>query len=213
MTVVEFENELAKRGQPRYAQWRRIDLHNHTPARFDYRYANADLPERLAEQILKNDLAVTMFTDHERLPDAALTDQLSKRTGRLVLRGVEMNVFVNFFDKAEGKVSNDAFYHLLIGFDPNGRHAPEYWLEELYRKGGETARDRGDGRSIRGVTASPEHLRELLSDANAIMIPAHLHTTRDISKTRSVDDIYADDVFLGHARTTFSLTSCSRRCG
>jgi len=77
-------------------------------------------------------------------------------------------------------------------------------LPELYRKGSETTRDRGDGRSIRGVTASPDQLREILSEANAIIIPAHLYTTRDISRTRSVDDIYADDVFLGHARTAFT---------
>ncbi len=54
------------------------------------------------------------------------------------------------------------------------------------------------------MTASPDQLREILSEANAIIIPAHLYTTRDISRTRSVDDIYADDVFLGHARTAFT---------
>ena len=201
--VAEFMAELQKRGRPKCAQWHRIDLHNHTPASFDYRYAGGDVVELLAQQILRNDLSVTMFTDHERLPDQSLVDTIVKKTRRTVLRGVELNVFVEAFDKDEGKVSNNLFYHLLVGFDPDGKRSPDYWLEEIYRRCGDTERDT-NMRRIRGITSTPRQIAEVLEEANAIIIPAHMHTTRDISKTRSVDDIYVDPTFLKYAREAFT---------
>src|SRR5258708_39368991 len=57
---------------------------------------------------------------------------------------------------------------------------------------------------IRGITASPEQLSEVLSEANAIVIPAHLHTIQSPADSRSVDDIYNDPIFLRHARSSFT---------
>ena len=34
--VADFEKQLIKQAGRRFAQWRQIDLHNHTPASFDY---------------------------------------------------------------------------------------------------------------------------------------------------------------------------------
>ena len=134
MTIVaEFAAELARRAPAKCGRWSRIDLHNHTPESFDYRYGGADVIERLADRIKEKDLSIVMFTDHERLPDRDFTEQLAKRSGRTIIRGTELNVFVDVFDKDLGKINKDLFYHLLVGFDPDGKYPPDYWLEDIYR--------------------------------------------------------------------------------
>jgi hypothetical protein len=151
--VQEFERELTKRANSQRASWHRIDLHNHTPTSFDYRYSGPDAVLKTIEQIRQKNLSIVMFTDHERLPEQASIDAVAKGTGRLILRGVELNMFVDGFDRSEAKVTNEVFYHLLIGFDPNGTHPPEYWLEEVYRRGGVVERDT-PSRKIKGSRAA-----------------------------------------------------------
>lgn len=144
-----------------------------------------------------------MFTDHERLPEQSFTEALAKKTGCTILRGVELNVFVDVFDKSIGKINNDLFYHLLIGFDPEGKHPPDYWLNEIYRRCNATDRDTAS-RRIRGISCSPEQLSDVLAESSALVIPAHLHTTKDLSKSRSIDDIYDDPTFLKYAKSSFT---------
>ena len=201
--VVEFERELHKRAKSTYGRWFRSDLHNHGPQSSDYKYKGSDVEEKIAESITRNDLNVVMFTDHLKLPEQSFVAKLSDRTGRLVLRGVELNVFVDAFDKAEGKVDKDFYYHLLVGFDPEGRNSPDYWLEEIYRRCGREQRE-SNGSKIEGITSTPEQLAEVLKEAGAILIPAHLHKGSDPHTSRSVDDIYADPSFLRHAERAFT---------
>jgi len=201
--VAEFEGELRKKSRERYGHWHKIDLHNHTPASFDYQYKDVDIVDRLAEKVLANELAVVMFTDHEVLPDRDMVAALQAKTERVMLRGVEMNVFVEAYGKPVTKVSKETFYHLLIGFDPDGKEPPEYWLEHLYRTCGVETRQAGN-RTIKGLTAPPDQIADALEDADALLIPAHLHTTQDPTSSRSIDDIYNDPVFLRHAKTAFT---------
>jgi hypothetical protein len=145
-----------------------------------------------------------MFTDHERLPDPALIGPLQEQLrNRVILRGVELNVFVDAFNSRQDKVEREVFYHLLIGFDPDGKNSPEYWLEHLYRECRGHERPIQGG-SLRGVAASPEEISAVLADANAIIIPAHLHTVHDPLKSRSVDDIYGAKTFLDDASRSFT---------
>jgi hypothetical protein len=201
--VADFEKELLRRAPRKFAQWHAVDLHNHSPSSFDYSGDKARAVELSAEQILKSNVSVVMFTDHEKLPDPAFTTELSNRTRRTILRGIELNVFVDAWSKPEGKVDKNFYFHLLIGLDPEGRQQPEYWMAHIYKECGDTVRDCG-GRQIRGLSASIETIHHLLRDANAIMIPAHLHSTRDAFRSRSVDVIYADPEFLRHAKDHFT---------
>jgi energy-coupling factor transporter ATP-binding protein EcfA2 len=201
--VAQFDADLQRKARQGVGRWHKIDLHNHTPTSFDYKYKGPDAVDRIAEQIVRNDLSVVMFTDHEQLPDQGLISALQDKTGRVLLRGVELNVFVDVFDKPAGKVSKEMFYHVLVGFDPDGKNSPDYWLEHLYRQCGREERQSGSA-TIRGITAAPERIAEELQDADALLIPAHLHTTRDPATSRSVDDIYDDPAFLRHAKDAFT---------
>jgi len=197
--VAEFEAELQRKAKPKFAYWHAIDLHNHTPDSEDYQYRAADVVDKMAEKINSAGLSVVMFTDHNQLPDAALVKQLADKTGRLILRGAELNVFVDAWTKPPGKVDKNLFFHVLVGFDPASSQPPDYWMADIRRHCKEEVRTSG-GKELRGISASLDRLHEVLKDANAILIAAHLHSTHDAFKSRSIDDIYDDPAFLRHAR-------------
>ena len=146
-----------------------------------------------------------MFTDHSRLPDADFVKQIGDSTGCLVLRGTELNVFVDAWDKPENKVDKASllFFHLLVGFDPSSSAPPDYWMTDIRRKCNAETR-LSQGHELQGISASVTTLFSVLEDANALLIPAHLHSTPNAFKSRSIDDIYSDPVFLKHARDHFT---------
>lgn len=194
----EFEKSLRKKSKGQFARWRRIDLHNHSPVSFDYDGNKATAVADSAARLREARINIVMFTDHEELPTAEFVDEVAKSSGALVLRGIELNVFVDAWQKPRGKVSKNLFFHLLVGFDPDGEQPPEYWLNHIQRSCAYETRDSG-GRGIPGVT-DLQKLCEILQQAGAIVVPAHMHSTSDAFKSRSVDDIYDDLEFLKFAR-------------
>jgi len=107
-------------------------------------------------------------------------------------------VFVDAWTKPPGKVDKNLFYHLLVGFDPASSQTPDYWMCDIRRYCNEEARTSG-GKELRGISAPLNRLYDVLKDSNAILIAAHLHSTHDAFKSRSIDDIYDDSAFLRHA--------------
>ena len=79
-----------------------------------------------------------MFTDHHKLPDAAFVEQLSKRGGRTVLRGTDLNIFVDAWSKPEIKVQKQAFCHLLVGVD--SEENADYWFTDMNNRCGHEIR-------------------------------------------------------------------------
>src|SRR5205085_11679000 len=75
----------------------------------------------------------------------------------------------------------------------------DYWMSDIRRHCKEESRTSG-GKELKGISAPLDRLHEVLKDANAILIAAHLHSTHDAFKSRSIDDIYDDPAFLRHAR-------------
>jgi predicted ATP-dependent endonuclease of OLD family len=201
--VADFERELRKKAGGKFASWRRVDLHNHSPNSHDYRGNHEVAIEKSAERIRETNLSIVMFCDHAVLPDPAFVSAVEKKTGSLILRGVELNVFLDAWDKEEEKVSKNLFYHVLVGFDPNASEPPEYWLTKIYRECKAEERDCGSIK-LKGITSPIDKLCEELEGSNAIVIPAHLHSERDAFKSRSIDDIYADQEFLRHAKEHFT---------
>jgi len=201
--AADFEKELFRRSPATFAQWYTVDLHNHSPSSFDYQGDKVNALELSVNQILKSNVSIVMFTDHEKLPDITFTNELARKTQKTILRGMELNVFVDAWSKPEGKVDRNLFFHLLIGFDPNARQPPDYWVSHIYKECKETTRNCG-GRKIRGISASVDVLCNVMKDSNALIIPAHLHSTQDAFRSRSVDDIYTDPEFLRHARDNFT---------
>lgn len=203
MTVIdEFAKELHRRAAPS-ASWFKVDLHNHSPASHDFRGSKDTAVADYATTIRERRLSVVMFTDHERLPEQAFVSALAAETGALVLAGLEVNVFVDAFDKPADKVGKELCFHLLIGFDPEGANTPSYWVEELYRHCRLETRSFGNT-SMRGVNAPIEQIADVLRDSGAFIIPAHLHSGKDAFKSRSVDVVYSSQQFLRWTKQHFT---------
>ena len=203
MIVAEFEQELRRRSKSPYGRWHAVDLHNHSPADHDFQGDRNIALDEAADHLRQTQVDIVMFTDHEKLPDRQFTEELSQRSGRTVLRGVELNIFVDAWNKPAGKIEKNIFFHLLVGFDPEGQQDPDYWFTHLYKACSNELRDTG-GAKVRGFTSSVDAVCEVLHEAGAIIIPAHLHTTRDPFRSRSIDDIYTDSEFLRLARDRFT---------
>jgi histidinol phosphatase-like PHP family hydrolase len=201
--VTDFERELIQKSPQAFGKWRTIDLHNHSPQSFDYQSGGGDYLERTAQRIIEADLDVVMFTDHNALPSEAFVTDLRSKTGKLILKGVELNVFVDAWNIPEKKIGKNLFFHLLIGFDPDSEQTPEYWLQHLYRECKTEIRDSG-GTDIKGVLNSIQEICKILKGSNAILIPAHLHSSNDAFKSRSMDDIYSDPQFISAAKECFT---------
>lgn len=201
--VAEFETELHRRAKPRFAEWHSVDLHNHTPTSDDYQHKSPDAVDRLITKINDSGLSVVMFTDHNELPKAEFTEKIAQRTNCLILRGVELNVFIDVWQKPPEKVDKHLYFHLLVGFDPTSQSPPDYWLQHIRHRCRCEEREAG-GRRLFGVASPIEDIVDALDGANALLIPAHLHSTRDSFRSRSIDDIYGDGEFLRHSRDHFT---------
>ena len=199
--IDEFESSLSKHSTPSYAQWRTVDLHNHSPASFDYEGNKADAVGAAISHLSTANVDVVMFTDHHTLPEQTFIEQVHRGTGKTILRGTELNIFVDAWGKPQAKIQKQAFFHLLVGFSPE--MDADYWFTHVNNKCGYEEREIS-GNKIPGLTSGVAQISEVLTEAGAIIIPAHLHKNRDAFKSRSMDDIYTDAEFLKLARNHFT---------
>ena len=130
--VADFEKELFRKSPPQFGRWHAVDLHNHSPVSDDYQGEGHALADRTAKRIRDANLSVAMFTDHERLPDSDFISEVRTKSGKVILTGTELNVFVTAFARPTDKLDKNLFYHLLVGFDPDSDQPPEYWLADVY---------------------------------------------------------------------------------
>jgi RecF/RecN/SMC N terminal domain len=196
MNVVdEFKGQLYIKSKHLYASWHKVDLHNHSPSSFDYAGNKATAAKDSADYINKAGLSVVMFTDHGCLPTKEFIQEVSRHTDELILRGVELNIFADAFGKPSDKIGREAFFHLLVGFDPDNEYEPDYWLNKLYQECGTENRTVG-GNVIKGIKNELDKVIEVLKPANALIIPAHLHSESNTWRSRSLDDIYQDNRFF-----------------
>jgi len=127
-----------------------IDLHNHSPASYDFRGNKDTALDDAIAQLKAKPVDVVMFTDHHTLPNAEFVEQLSTHSGRTVLRGAELNVFVDAWSKPSSKIEKQVFFHLLIGFDPD--EDADYRFKDLKRRCKDETRNIS-GTTIPGLTA------------------------------------------------------------
>ena len=200
--IKDFEDSLRKHSKPLYAQWRTVDLHNHSPASHDYRGNKANALEDAVSHLSTAGVDVIMFTDHHTLPDQSFIDKLRRDTGKTILRGAELNILVDAWGKPTEKIQKQAFFHLLVGFSPT-EEDEEYWFTHINKTCGYEKRTIS-GNEVWGLTSHIEDICTELNKAGAIIIPAHLHKKHDAFRSRSLDDIYTDEEFLKVARDHFT---------
>ncbi|MGB3478932.1 MAG: hypothetical protein WBB67_07210 [bacterium] len=106
----------------RGSEWRKWDLHVHTPSSFDYQYHGEDAFEKIAEAINNSDIEVCAITDHFTIEGY---EKLIKRGGlkKIVLPGIELKLEDSILPSRhirDGEVqssSTDTPIHLQVIFD------------------------------------------------------------------------------------------------
>ena len=204
MSIIEqFEKELDALSGASFGRWHAVDLHNHSPTSDDFQGNRDTAVDDAVQHLKQTPVDIVMFTDHGRLPDRGFTEEVANRSGKTVLRGAELNVFVDAWAKPTSKIEKNLFFHLLVGFDPEEHQGPDYWLAHLRKECNYEARDTDTNR-VEGFRASIDTICGILEESGAIIIPAHLHSKKDPFKSRSVDDIYTDQEFLRLAKNRFT---------
>lgn len=201
--ISQFEEELRKRSSPSFGKWMAVDLHNHSPASHDFIGNPSTALDDAVKHLQETPIDLVMFTDHQKLPDRNFVEAVAKRSGKTILRGCEFNVFVDAWAKPVNKIDKEIFFHLLVGFDPEANESPDYWFTHLNRKCKNVMREIG-GSKVSGFTDSIDNIYDILAPSGAILIPAHLHTKGNPTKSRSIDKIYADAQFLQFAERYFT---------
>ena len=201
--VAAFEEQLAHKSGRAFGHWMAVDLHNHSPASHDFIGNRTTALRDAIRHLRESPIDMVMFTDHQKLPDRNFTDAVAQGSGKTVLRGSELNVFVDAWSTPLDKIDKSIFFHLLVGFDPDAAESADYWFTHLNRECSNETRTIS-GTSVSGFTDPVERICEILHDSGAIIIPAHLHTKRNVTKSRSVDDIFTDPEFLRLADRYFT---------
>ena len=193
MTVSEFNRNLMARGYGPGARWLKSDFHIHLPTSHDYKYKQADAFECLGKALESSKLSFTVVLKHEEFVTKAELAKLQPFCPSVTLiPGVEINVFVDALSK---KIGKDYFFHCIVAVDPEDTDEYGYVLR--------AARDNlqyRDSAYPTGFRSSIVDVATYFRDAGALFIPAHLHQSKSPDQSRSIDDLYNDDSFLGFVR-------------
>ena len=171
----------------------KADFHIHLPTSHDYKYKEADAFERLGKSLESSGLSFAIVLNHEKFATKAELEKLQPHCPSVTLiPGAEINVFVDALSK---KIGKDYYFHCIVAVDPED---PDEYGHIL-----RSARDKlsyRDGDYPTGFTSSIVDVASYFRHAGTIFIPAHLHQAKSPDASRSIDDLYNDDAFLGFVR-------------
>ena len=185
MKVKEFEKKLKKLGKTNGGIFQKADFHIHSPESKDYEYKNPDAIEQLGQVLRENDYRFAIILDHQKITSRETLTELQKYCPKTrLIPGAEINVIVDTMFK---KVSKDHFFHCIVAIDPQ-----EEDYNYVLRKAKDDLKYKNNG-----FVSNIIEIGEFFIKEGAIFIPAHLHQSKPPHESRSIDDIYDDDAFLG----------------
>lgn len=193
MTVSDFRRNLKGKGVGPGANWLKADFHVHLPTSHDYEYKGDDACERLGKALESANLSFAILLKHQTFATKAELDQLQRHCPSVTLiPGVEINVLVDALFK---KIGKDYFFHCIVAVDP----ADEDEYSHVLRTARDTFHYR-DSDYPAGFRSSIVDLAKHFREARALFIPAHLHQAKSPEQSRSIDDLYDDETFLGFVK-------------
>jgi DNA repair ATPase RecN len=193
MNIASFRRELAASAIGPGAHWRKADFHIHVPGSSDYEYRAVDAFERLGQALSSTGCDFAVVLKHQEFPSREEIRRLQAHCPKTTLiPGAEINVLVDALFK---KIGKDYFFHCIVAVDPAQDGDYGYLLrraqeEFTYRPGDYPA----------GFRSSILDLGNFFRSNNALFIPAHLHQSKSPETSRSIDDLYEDDAFLGFVK-------------
>lgn len=191
MSIAEFKKQLAKSAVNRGANWLKADFHVHAPGSSDYEYRGDDAFALLGAAIDQKECRFAIILKHQEFPTHEELTKLQKYCRRTTLiPGAEINVFVDALFK---KIGKDYYFHCIVAVDPDGDRNYNYILTRAK----ETFRYRENESYPAGFTSAIVDIGKFFRERGAIFIPAHLHQGKSADTSRSIDDLYDDEAFLG----------------
>lgn len=190
MSIHDFRKQLDKSTISRGAIWAPADFHVHIPGSSDYEYKEADSGQKLGRTMTEKGYRFAVILKHQEFPTRAELVGLQEHCPRTTLiPGAEINVFVDALSK---KIGKDYFFHCIVAVDPECEGDYNYVLQKAkdelsYRPGEYPA----------GFLSNILDVGRFFRDHGALFIPAHLHQSKAPENSRSIDDVYDDDSFLG----------------
>lgn len=170
--------------------WTKTDFHLHCPVSPEYEYKNPDAREKLAHELSSRKYGFAVVLKHQEFPTKSELEDLQKLCPNTkLIPGAEINVFVDVIFK---KVGKNHFFHCILAVDPDAPGEYDYLLkrakEEFTYK---------DGDYPAGFHSNIRDLGRFFIEHGALFFPAHLHQSKKPENSRSIDDIYNDETFLG----------------
>lgn len=191
MSISDFRQNLSRSKMSSGAAWLRADFHVHTPGSSDYEYRGQDAVQKLGEAIRDGGYKFAVILKHQEFPTREELNALRAFCpATTLIPGAEINVFVDALFK---KIGKDYFFHCILAVDPNLQTEFGYCLH----KAKERFQYRGGSEYPSGFTSSILDLGRFFRKEGALFIPAHLHQSKRPEHSRSIDDLYEDDAFLG----------------
>ena len=191
--ISDFRKKLRASGIGPGAEWRKADFHVHLPTSHDYEYKGSDAYEQLGKSLERERIEFAVLLKHESIATKAELSELRQYCPSVTLiPGAEINVFVEALSK---KIGKDYYFHCIVAVDPDDADEYGHFLR--------TARDKlqyRDGAYPTGFKSSILDVANHFREAGALFIPAHLHQSKSPSESRSIDDLYDDETFLGFIR-------------
>ena len=192
--IGEFGRNLRSKGRGPGANWLKADFHVHLPTSHDYEYKGDDAFERLGTALESAKLDFAILLKHEVFATKTELDRLQQYCPTVTLiPGVEINILVDALFKK--KIGKDYFFHCIVATDP----ADDDEYSHILR----SARDKFHYRNSdypAGFRSTIVDVATHFREVGALFIPAHLHQAKSAENSRSIDDLYDDDSFLGFIR-------------
>lgn len=192
MGINEFKSDLNKRGLSVGARWLKADFHVHLPGSSDYEYKGEDAYELLGKALESARLSFAVVLKHESYTTKSELARLQAHCPSVTLiPGAEINIIVDALFK---KIGKDYFCHCIAATDPDDRDEYGYALRtaiDTYHY-----RER-EGEYPAGFRSSILDVGKHFRQKGDLFIAAHLHQWKAAENSRSVDDLYEDDAFLG----------------
>lgn len=192
MSIAEFRKHL-KKGTGAGAAWLKADFHIHTPGSSDYEYKKEDAEQKLGETLRNGEYRFAVILKHQEFPTRDELKRLQEHCPHTTLiPGAEINVLVDALFK---KIGKDYFFHCIVAVDPDSDVDFDFVLNTAKR----TFSYR-DGDYPAGFRSNILDIGRFFRKEGALFIPAHLHQSKSPENSRSIDDLYDDDAFLGFIR-------------
>lgn len=187
------------------AKFYKVDFHFHTPASGkDYKDGAASY-DQIAERLRQERYDGVFVTDHNAWEGVNQLDEACKRAGGTtkVFAGAELTLTTEAICLlSEGKKISIVKFHCLALLPPS--RDVEGKLRSLV-----TDNFKNDAilekKPVDRVLRQPleEVSRLVRDDWGGIFLPAHLHQSKGIEKSRSIDDLYEDSITIEYLKTHF----------